>query len=236
MGTSFRILLWCSAILLAEAGLGAGGRAEAHDRDKRELFNTFQLPGAGGSYLLTLRQDRTFSLQGPCGTAICGQFNASGREIGLWYANAHRHFRYATDGCTLTLEPTSKDTPCPRDLLGGMPPARRGAQAVFHTGSVARAPVQHYEREQPDSAVPTVALYRPRPSPYEQRGHYETRTETVLVEAARCERRWVPAVYETRCDRWGRHYSVLVSAAHFETVQLPARYETRQMQVWVAGR
>ncbi|MBI1372129.1 MAG: hypothetical protein GC159_05130 [Phycisphaera sp.] len=65
--------------------------------------------------------------------------------------------------------------------------------------------------------------------------HYEEHSEQVLVEPARCEKRWVPPVYETRCDRWGRHVEVLVREGYWQTIEIPARYETRCVKVLVPG-
>ena len=66
-------------------------------------------------------------------------------------------------------------------------------------------------------------------------GHYENRYETVLVEPASEERRWVPELLETRYDRHGRRYTVIVREGYWERVCVPARYETREISVWVPG-
>ena len=66
-------------------------------------------------------------------------------------------------------------------------------------------------------------------------GHYELRTETVLVAPECSERQWVPAVYENRCYRPGHYARVLVAAGYYQTVCIPARYETRTVQAWVPG-
>jgi len=66
-------------------------------------------------------------------------------------------------------------------------------------------------------------------------GHYETRYEAVLVEPARCERRWVPDACETRYDHHGRPYTVCVRRGYWSEQHIPARYETRAVSVWVPG-
>jgi len=66
-------------------------------------------------------------------------------------------------------------------------------------------------------------------------GHYETRTERVLVEPAHYETRRVREVTETRYDYYGKPYTVLVRPARVERVWVPARYETRCVRVWVPG-
>ena len=64
-------------------------------------------------------------------------------------------------------------------------------------------------------------------------GHFELRTERVLVQPERTEQRYVQPVYETRYGRRHRPYQVLVSAGHYETVTIPAQYTTVENRVWV---
>ena len=66
-------------------------------------------------------------------------------------------------------------------------------------------------------------------------GHYESRTETVLVEAAHYERVYVAPIYETRYDRWRRPYTVCVRNGYYNDVYVPARYGNRVVSVWVPG-
>lgn len=93
-------------------------------------------------------------------------------------------------------------------------------------------------------------------------GHYESRTQRILVEAGHYEReaeqvmveegywdtQWVPAVEEVRRDRYGRLYTVIVRPAVRERIWIeptyatrwvnvwcPARYELRTVRVWVPG-
>jgi hypothetical protein len=66
-------------------------------------------------------------------------------------------------------------------------------------------------------------------------GHYETRTEDVLVEPAHEERQWVPPVYQERFEH-GRHCRlVVVREGYYECIRVPARYECRTVRVWVPG-
>ena len=65
-------------------------------------------------------------------------------------------------------------------------------------------------------------------------GHYESRTQRVLVSPERRERQWVDAVYETRYYN-GRPQTVLVSQAGWREFVVPAQFEDRIVQVWVPG-
>ena len=67
-------------------------------------------------------------------------------------------------------------------------------------------------------------------------GHYEDRSEQVMVQPAGEERRVIPAQYETITHRSGREEQRLVSPERVEIVVIPARYETRVTQVWVEER
>lgn len=66
-------------------------------------------------------------------------------------------------------------------------------------------------------------------------GHYETRYQTVLVEPAHYERRWIPDTFETRADQYGRRFTVCVRRGYWEEYLAPARYENRAVNVWVPG-
>jgi hypothetical protein len=66
-------------------------------------------------------------------------------------------------------------------------------------------------------------------------GHYITQTQSVLVEAAHYENRWVAPVTELRYDRHGRSYLLQLRPGCYEQVLVPDRYETRCVQVWVPG-
>lgn len=204
------------------------GYAEARDRDKLPLFNTFFLNFGNGVYILTFRQERTFSLTEPSGLTIDGSIVASSGEVALHSGDGNRHFSYRFDSNLNVLwEPTKKDTPNDQSVIGRMPPAGRHNQAL-------------YVAAQNNTPVVADPGLRERP-PYERRwdrprGHYETRTEQVLAEPARVQRRWVPDEYEYRHAAWGRREYVLVRPGHHEEVMIPARYETREVRVWVEDR
>lgn len=81
-------------------------------------------------------------------------------------------------------------------------------------------------------------------------GHYETRTEQVLVEPAhyetqtqyvqvepeRIEIRQVPAVTRTLQDKDGKSHTVIVQPARTEKVVIPPKFEERQVEVLVPDR
>jgi len=233
------------AVVLCLATLSLHGIARASDRDKRALFNTFYLTAHNGVYALDLHKDRSFQLTGPCGTVVCGTFNASDREVGLLTGAAVRHFAYCFDGDgNLVLSPTKKDAPCQEDILASMAPLGRGNSATFIAACNYSAPARGHQVCAPPVHQNPVVVVAVRGVPerrdYEHndqhgRGHWETRSERVLVEAAYYETRYVPAVYETRCG-WHGHYQVVVKPACHERVLVPARYEARNTRVWVAFR
>jgi len=88
---------------------------------------------------------------------------------------------------------------------------------------------------------PRPVLVAPYPPPVAVRmvrewvpGHYETRSEQVLVSPAHYERQYVAPVYETRYEH-RRAYSVCVRPGYWTEVYVPAQYETRYTQVFSAG-
>lgn len=74
--------------------------------------------------------------------------------------------------------------------------------------------------------IPVVA------TEYRTAGHYETRVETVLVEAAKEVNEWVPAVIETRIIN-NEAVKVVIQEGFFRKAIIPARYESRTVTVWV---
>ncbi|MCW8130765.1 MAG: hypothetical protein KIS92_10475 [Planctomycetota bacterium] len=66
-------------------------------------------------------------------------------------------------------------------------------------------------------------------------GHYEAQSQTVMVEAAHYEDRWVPATYKTLLLKDGMEVTVKVADGYWTKVYVPARYETQVVQVWVPG-
>lgn len=268
-----------TSTLLCAAILGvvvlAGGHAHADDCDKFPLFNTFYLPGQSGSYALSLRQDRTFTLTDPCGATLCGTFVASDDELALISREGSRHFAYRFDSAdNVVFEPTKKDTPNGATLIGRMTPVGRHNEALFVAAQNVAAPVRPVEPFPGGPIVPAVVTTGVRHDEGNhngwdrdhdgrwdringrewdhdrrgdrdndrnnrwdsRRGHYETRTQRVLVEAAHTDRRWVPAQFEVRVNCWGHRENVQVRPAHWEVFQVPARFETREVKVWVEGR
>lgn len=261
--------LFCAAIL--GVVVLAGGHANADDYDKLPLFNTFYLPGQGGSYALSLRQDRTFTLTDPRGTTVCGTLVASDDELALISSAGNRHFAYRFDSAgDVVFEPTKKDTPNGATVIGRMAPVGRNNEALFVAAQNVSSPVRAVGPFTGGSNLPAVVttVVRHEEGPRNDRsfdrenargwdrdhdgrwdrdhdrsngwnrnrGHYEIRSQQVLVEAAHADRRWVPAQFEVRVDRWGHRENVQVRPAHWEECQVPARFETREVKVWVEGR
>ncbi len=65
-----------------------------------------------------------------------------------------------------------------------------------------------------------------------EEGHFMTQTTQVLVEAGHWETRFIPAVTETRRDRHGRLYTIVLAERRTERVWVAPVYETRQTRVW----
>jgi hypothetical protein len=96
----------------------------------------------------------------------------------------------------------------------------------------------HPGRRHHGPAIILDGFFRPAPR-VERRwvpGHYETRTERVLVREGHFEKRWIEPVTETRRDYHGRPYTVLVRPGRCEKVWVPPQYETRCVRVWVPDR
>ena len=66
-------------------------------------------------------------------------------------------------------------------------------------------------------------------------GHYEVRTEQVLVSPERKEYRTIPAVTETRYPKYGPPMTVVVRPATTSEICIPAQYKTVETRVWVPG-
>ncbi|MBI3831941.1 MAG: hypothetical protein HY291_20635 [Planctomycetes bacterium] len=201
------------------------GSAAARDNDKQPLFNTFYLPFEKGVYALTLRPERTFTLTDPAGESIDGTIVASSKELALISESGNRHFAFRFDLTeNVIFEPTDKDTPNIRTLVGRMPPVGAGSEVTFVASQNFTMPPQvRAFHEEPRVVRPP-------------RGHYEVRFEQVLVEPARVERRWVPAEHGYRENPWGHREYVLIRPGHYEDVSIPARYEMRETRVWVEDR
>lgn len=66
-------------------------------------------------------------------------------------------------------------------------------------------------------------------------GHYEARSQTVMVESEHYEDRWVPASFKTILLNDGTQMTVKLADGYWTKVFVPARYETQIVQVWVPG-
>ena len=98
-------------------------------------------------------------------------------------------------------------------------PAR--AQAAFSLGVGYSAPAPVYVAPAPVYTAPVAS-----------NGHYENRTQHILVSPEHREKRWVEPVYQTVNTR-GYAETVMVSPGCWQNVCVPARYEDRVVQVWV---
>jgi hypothetical protein len=104
---------------------------EEKDKDKRRLFNTFFLDGDRVTYVLTLREDRTFELFAPDGQSVRGTFIASDKAIAFPFKGGLRHFEYDFDGKDVKLQPTKQDRPQAGVLLGSLPPIGADSKVIF---------------------------------------------------------------------------------------------------------
>ena len=83
-----------------------------------------------------------------------------------------------------------------------------------------------------------VSVHTPVRQVVEQRwvpGHYEERTERVLLEAGHHREEWVPPVYERRIGRRGHVYRVKVREGYYRRVWVEPVYQTRVVKTWVPG-
>ena len=67
-------------------------------------------------------------------------------------------------------------------------------------------------------------------------GHYEQQVQQVLVEEGRWEARYVPPVEQVLRDSQGRLYKVIIAPSRTERVWIEPRYATRIVQVWCPDR
>jgi len=74
---------------------------------------------------------------------------------------------------------------------------------------------------------PAVSRYVP--------GHYEVRTEKVLVEPGHWEERFIPEERVVTVDRRGWKH-IIIKPARCERVWVEPRYTCRTVRVWVPGR
>lgn len=109
-------------LILVSALAVLGLRNASAELDER-LNNTFYLDGERQTYVLTIRDDKSFEVLGPDGRKSSGKINATKREIGF-IGTTSRHFSYGFDNDNLLLMPTEKDTPGAAEPLGTLPPRR----------------------------------------------------------------------------------------------------------------
>ena len=100
--------------------------ARADDEDKANLFNTFYLDGDAPSYVLVLRQDRSFDLYGPAPGEehISGNFRADEQHVTLLWGDFKRYFDYDLKGKDLRLSARENDVPVKGTLIGELPPLK----------------------------------------------------------------------------------------------------------------
>jgi len=131
----------------------------AVDLDER-LFDTFYLDGERATYVLTLRQDKSFELVAPDGGKITSTYRATERDLGLAGVRSTRRFNYGFEGENLILTPTEKDA-AGDDLLSKLPPTQFGSAAKF----IAKANWNNRFKPAPVQPPPPVAAPLPPPTP-----------------------------------------------------------------------
>ena len=176
---------WVPFVLLAAAPWS--GQAPGEDDDKSRLFNTFYSSGEEESWVLILRQDRSFEISSPDGTRSSGTFHASDKEIGI----ASRHLAYKFDGTNVVFLPSKKDAPG-NDLAGRMPPQGKekatylSLQNWKKLGKAPRAPVPGKEPKPTVPAMPEPLPAAPGVRPATIAGSYamqdaQARTHTLRL-------------------------------------------------------
>ncbi|MGD0090963.1 MAG: hypothetical protein ABSE73_13680 [Planctomycetota bacterium] len=96
--------------------------APAEDKDKMRLFNTFYLDGATVTYVLTMRQDRTFDLYSAAGGHVSGTFRPNDEFFSMTAGAVKRYFSYSFKSRNVKLGSREMDRTIKGDLLGEMPP------------------------------------------------------------------------------------------------------------------
>ncbi len=66
--------------------------------------------------------------------------------------------------------------------------------------------------------------------------HYEFQTQRILVEPAHYEYRQIPAVKKIVSNKRGKLRKVIVVPARTEKTWVPDRYETREVKIWVPAQ
>ena len=111
-----RLHLALMAVFLVAAGI------RAEDDDKARLFNTYYLDGERATYVLILRDNRTFELYGPDNDKISGSLRASAEHITLTAGEVKRYFHFDIKDKDLKLGMRENDRVVKGNLLGEMPP------------------------------------------------------------------------------------------------------------------
>ncbi|GMV81634.1 MAG: hypothetical protein AMXMBFR7_28180 [Planctomycetota bacterium] len=164
------------AVLLTAGLLIGAGEARADGEKVRLIENVWQLPTVNGrSFKLDFRRDRTFTLTGPGGRTVVGEWRASEDELALYAGEDFRHFAYDTNRDRLVLRPTQKDRPC-ESLLGLMPPNVRGDRVDWLAYCAPQGPIHALP-------VPGHVHHHPNLPPH-------------AGTPVRYERQWIPAEYK----------------------------------------
>lgn len=109
-------------LLLTGVVLVAALNVRAEDDDKARLFNTYYLDGERATYVLILRDNRTFDLYGPDNNKVSGALRASAEHITLSAGEVKRFFHFDIKDRDLKLGVRENDHPAKGKLLGEMPP------------------------------------------------------------------------------------------------------------------
>lgn len=64
-------------------------------------------------------------------------------------------------------------------------------------------------------------------------GHYETRSELILVKSAYIEKIWVEPVYRESKNDKGEKIKIVVSDGYYREINYPAVYKERRYTAWV---
>ena len=135
-----------SIALVALVGLCQAGAAMARDdsdKDKRHLFNTFYLDGPNVTWVLTLRENRSYVLTAPDGKQHSGNYRASSDAIAFKSIEKGflRHFGFKFDRANVRFVPTKKDQPTPGHVLGELPPTKKGERAKWISRKIWQGPM-----------------------------------------------------------------------------------------------
>ena len=176
------------SVILAAALAAAWLRpAAASDEDKARLFNMFYLNGDQVTYVLILRENRTFDLYHADGRHASGTLRADDEYVTLTAeGGVKRMFRYSFKGRNLRLGCRRTDKPVEGDFLGEMPPVDdpevrtlylsqgewlKKGRLVFNPKDAERRVTEVVvappaaPRQAPPPAPPPAPVARPQPTP-----------------------------------------------------------------------